>query len=110
MHTAPCVFHGDRIIAVCYVDDLFVFSVTNKKIEQLREKLRGVLSMKDLGIPKFFFGTEFSWKKDAVHLRQKRLIKRLLDDNNMREYKPMITPMNSNSDMRKGEVNTLNEK
>lgn len=36
MQPAPCVFHSNCIVAVCYVGDLLVFSVTRKSLNQLK--------------------------------------------------------------------------
>lgn len=49
--SVPFVFHVDRIIAVCFVDDLLVFSKTKEVLIQLIENLMGDIIMKDLRLP-----------------------------------------------------------
>lgn len=74
-----------------------MFEKTKEKIDQLRIKLEKDLKMKDLGRPRSLFGIEMSGHKDAVYLKQKGLIERLLKDSNMDKSKSVSIPMNTNS-------------
>lgn len=64
---------------------------------------------KNLVLPRSFIEIEIIRKKDAVYLRQKRLISKLLDDNNMRECKPVRTPNSSGTEIRETDKNALDE-
>lgn len=110
MQSAPCVFFGDHIIAVCYVDDLLGFSETRENLNLLKKKLMADLILKDVRLLSSFLGIERIWKKNAFYLIQKRLKGELLGDNNMAEWKAMSTPMNSSTELRGNDNNTLDEK
>lgn len=60
MHSAPCIFQGNSIIAVCFVDHLLVFGKKKQKIDQLKTRLEKDLMMKDLERQRSFLGVEMS--------------------------------------------------
>ena len=61
----PCVFIGDDIIVLVYVDDCLIFSKYKDKIKQLIEKLRNKekLVLIDEGDVNKYLGVEIERKK-----------------------------------------------
>lgn len=49
MQTAPFVFQGYGVIAVCYVDSFLVLEDINEMINELNNQLSRDMIMKDLG-------------------------------------------------------------
>lgn len=86
------------------------FSETKDILNQLKEKLVEDQIMKSLGLPGSLLRNETIWKRNAVYLGLKGLIRRLLDDNNMAECKPISTPMNDGTDARDDNENVLNDR
>lgn len=78
------VFSRKRIIALCYVHDLFVSSL-QVKMDQLKRNLNGGLIMKDLGTARSSLGIELINNEDAAYLRQKGLVQRSPEDNKIEE-------------------------
>lgn len=62
----PCVFTGDGMLLVCYVEDLLVSECTDKDELKLQDHLRKDLIMKALGKPTSFLGKELGWHKGAI--------------------------------------------
>lgn len=80
IHSAQCVFQGDGIIAVCYLDDLHLFAMTKEKTGHLKSKLKRDLIMMSPEKRKSFLGIKLSWREDAIYPRQKGSIEWLLED------------------------------
>lgn len=58
METTPCLFVRKRMIAVCYVDDLFLFAEHESVIEDVKRKLSDTFRLKSLSIPTRFLGMD----------------------------------------------------
>lgn len=93
MQSAPCTFLGHRSIALCYVNDLSMFSKPRDSIERLKRSLEYDQTMRDLGLPKASQGIGLSCKIGTVYLRRRRLIQDLLNENNYTPCKPMSNVM-----------------
>lgn len=50
--SAPCIFHKNGMIVICYVDYFLSFVAEVKEMEKLRASLSTKLTIKDLGVPK----------------------------------------------------------
>ena len=79
----PCVFIGDEIIVIIYVEDCLIFSQDKDKINQLLEKLRNKekLDLTDEDDVDKFLGVEIERKKEdkSINFKQRFLIQRAIE-------------------------------
>ena len=96
----PCVyvwrFHDDKfIILLLYVDDMLIVGQDVDMIEKLKRELSKMFDMKDLSSAKRILGMEILQDKKAskMWLSQERYIERMLERFNMKNSKPISTPL-----------------
>ena len=90
--TAVFVHKNLPIIIAIYVDNLLVFSKSEKFTKDLYNKLAKKLDIKDLGEANYYLGVEIIKKQGDIYLSQKGFIKRLLEKYNKLNIKPRATP------------------
>ncbi|KAH0685102.1 hypothetical protein KY289_022854 [Solanum tuberosum] len=95
-----CVFvqkfsDNDFIILLLYVDDMLIVGKNTSKIDELKKELRKSFSMKDLGHAKQILGMRITRLRDErkIYLSQKKYIERVLERFNMKNAKPVSTPL-----------------
>ena len=100
MPSSPCLFvkeKEDNISLVSmYVDDGGMTTADEEERRQLIEFLRERFQMmKDLGVMKYFIGMEIQKGEEpnTIQLYQKGYIEKVLLQYNMRDCKPVDTPM-----------------
>ena len=86
------VEHGNPMILLLYVDDLFVTSMDGL-IADMKRKLAAEFKMKDLGMMHYFLGMEVWQDADGISLGQGRYAIEILKRFRMMECKAMTTPM-----------------
>lgn len=88
---------GDKVavVLVC-VDELIIICDLVEVIKQLKENHCVRFHMKDLGRLKHLFGLEMDYDDQDIVLHQHRYTSDLLKRFGMLEFKPTVTPMNSN--------------
>ena len=96
----PCVyvrrFHDDKFIKLLlYVDDMLIVGQDVNMIQKLKRELSKTFDMKDLGNAKRILGMEIlrNRKADKLWLSQERYIERMLERFNMKNSKPVSTPL-----------------
>lgn len=100
MKHAPCVFLGEQVVVLIYVDDILVMGASLGEIEKIVTALSSRLKTKDLGRASHFLGVDLIWTKDnSLRLRQTKLIRALLEDTKMWNCKPMSTPASMADDL-----------
>ena len=96
----PCVyvrrFLDDKfIILLLYVDDMLIVDQDADMIQKLKMELSKTFDMKDLGSAKRILGMEIlqDRKVGKLWLSQERYIERMLERFNMKNSKPVSTPL-----------------
>ena len=96
----PCVyvriFHDDKfIILLLYVDDMLIVGQDADIIQKLKMELSKTFDMKDLGSVKRILGMEILRDRKAgkLWLSQERYIEWMLERFNMKNSKPVSTPL-----------------
>jgi hypothetical protein len=95
----PCLYHrknryGEVYVTV-YVDDLIIAASSQHLIDQFKDELKDVYSMKDLGELKYCLGMEVShdWSKHIITVKQTKYIHDVLRRFGMLDCKPVTLPM-----------------
>ena len=93
-------------IALC-VDDLIISCSDAKVLMDVKKSLASHFSMKDLGELKHFLGIEINYDraKGTLLLSQEKAIEDVLEKFNMRECKPISTPMEHSIRLKESEQN-----
>ena len=86
---------GKYIILLLYVDDMFIIGHDNNKINRLKKYLGSKFAMKDLGPAQQILGIRImrDRKNKRLWLSQEKYIKKVLDRFNMKDAKPVGTPL-----------------
>jgi hypothetical protein len=88
---------GKFIILLLYVDDMLIVGQDASMIRKLKEELSKSFDMKDLGPAKQILGMQIvrDRKTKKLWLSQERYVERVLERFNMKEAKPVSTPLAS---------------
>ena len=89
-------YPGEKfIILLLYVDDMLIVGQDRAQISKLKEELAESFEMKDLGPAKPILGMEITRdrKNRRLWLSQERYVERILERFNMKEAKPVTTPL-----------------
>ena len=96
----PCVyvrrFHDDKFtIILLYVDDMLIVGQDANMIQKLKMELSKTFDMMDLGSAECILGMEIlrDRKADKLWLSQERYIEWMLEMFNMKNSKPISTPL-----------------
>ena len=96
-------YDKDFIILLLYVDDMLIVGKNTSKIDELKKELCKSFSMKDLGHAKQILGMRITRLRDKrkIYLSQKKYIERVLERFNMKNAKPVSTPLDGHKKLRK---------
>ncbi|CAH9088439.1 unnamed protein product [Cuscuta epithymum] len=104
----PCVYFrkfpgGNFIILLLYVDDMLIVGQDSVMIDNLKKDLSMSFDMKDLGPAKQILGMEIARDRKArkLWLSQEKYIERVLQRFNMKQAKPVSTPLASHFNLSK---------
>lgn len=111
----PCVYiksddTGNLLILALYVDDILIFSKETPLKKRLKEDLMRMFEMKDLGRATYILGMRLNQEQNKITLDQKGYIKKVLEQFNMAECKPVYTPLENGMKFEKGEQSDLESK
>lgn len=112
----PCVYiksdenPDNLLILALYVDDILIFSRETMVKNKLKEDLMNIFEMKDLGRATQVLGMRVTQEQNKITLDQTGYIKKVLEQFNMTECKPVNTPLDSGMKFEKGEQNDLDSK
>ena len=86
---------GQYIILLLYVDDMLIVGHDKNKINRLNKDLGSKFAMKDLGPAQQILGMQImrDRKNKRLWLSQEKYIKKVLDMFNMKDAKPIGTPL-----------------
>jgi hypothetical protein len=94
---APSVFvrsdNGETILMLVYVDDMLLVTTSAALLKQVKNELKRVYKMTDLGAVKYFLGVHVKRSQTKTTLNQTGFINEILNKYNMQESKPVVTPM-----------------
>ena len=76
--SAPCVFQGDDVMVLCYVDDLLVMAKDEVKLKDLKAKLAEKLPANDMGLAIDFLGMKIAHGEGYVTLIQSKYAEALV--------------------------------
>lgn len=105
LHSDVCVYIKNRnsqiLIAAIYVDDFFLMSNDPTCISEFKESFRQKFEMKDLGRIKNCLGMEFKQGDGFLEMSQTGYIKAILKRFGMENSRPVSTPLDPGSKLRK---------
>jgi len=86
---------GKYIIFLLYVDDMLIVGHDKNKINRLKKDLGSKFAMKDLGLAQQILGMQImrDRKNKRLWLSQEKYIKKVLHRFNMKDAKPVGTPL-----------------
>jgi hypothetical protein len=85
----------ETLVVLVYVDDLIIAGNSNHAISQLKSTLQSRFPIKDLGHLNYFLGIEMAGSSKGLFLNQRKYILDLLEDVEMTNCKPALTPLDS---------------
>jgi len=98
------------LILCLYVDDLMYTSTSEEMINEVKEAMIREYEMTDLGLMKYFLGIQIKQEPGRIFISQEKYIDDLLKKFQMKDCKPMPTPMITSEKMSKNdEVEKVNE-
>ena len=106
LDTEHCVYikttEGWHIIVTTWVNDLLIFGNRLADIEIIKNTLKEVFKMKDLGEPKHVIGMEFAhhWVKWQIYFSQWNYIDKILHQMGLEKCNPIQTLMDKNIRLR----------
>jgi hypothetical protein len=71
---------NDIIVVLVYVDDLIIIGSDKEGVQGIKEHLKSVFDIKDLGEMKYFLGIEVCRSKEGLFLSQRKYILDLLNE------------------------------
>ena len=78
---------GNTVNLIVWVDDLLITAGSQKLMDKIKDLLSQKFKMKDLGIPSYFLGIQFSFNKDSIVLQQSMYVDKLLKRFDMTDAK-----------------------
>ena len=84
-----------KLVVLIYVDDLIITGDNADEISKLKQSLHQRFDIKDLGVLKYFLGIEMAMSRKGLFLNQRKYVLDLLNEANMSNSKPSITPLDS---------------
>ena len=105
-------YPGEKfIILLLYVDDMLIVGQDRAQISKLKEELAESFEMKDLGPTKQILGMEITRdrKNRRLWLSQERYVERILERFNMKEAKPVTTPLGGHCKLSKSSCPSTEE-
>lgn len=109
----PCLFKigtGDEItLLAIYVDDFLIAGRNQKGIDNLGKQLANEFEIRDIGPVSYCLGVEFFQQNDIIKMTQQGYIIELLNKFVMIDSKPVTTPIDVNTKLKKEENPTPEE-
>src|SRR6266852_2893927 len=96
----PCAYichkHDDFQIVMVWVDDLLIFSNSDKGMRDTKTQIAQQWKVTDLGEPAKIIGIEIKRAHDSIAISQKKYIEAILKKEGMERANPVATPLDSN--------------
>jgi len=74
----PCVFHGDDVMVIVYVDDVIISTLEKEAGDKLVREIQEVFEIGDIGPVDWYLGISFDDKGSSMRLSQKDYVDRML--------------------------------
>ena len=108
------VANRNVLIVVLYVDDLILTGNNKALIGELKKAIKNEVEMTNLGLLKYFLGTEVKKMHDGIFISQEKYARRILDRFKIQNSKPTPIPTAiglklSKEDSSKSESTTIKE-
>lgn len=86
---------GKFVLLILYVDDMLIAGNDREKLDEIKNKLKEVFKMTDLGEPKVFLGMNIERNRvdGVMNVHQSKYIEQILERFNMKDCKPQSTPI-----------------
>jgi hypothetical protein len=84
-------------IIITYVDDFILIGPQGEAVKRLKVELANTFDMKDLGPCNYFLGIRITYQNNRITLCQDAYIRKVLDQFDMAESRPVLTPLDSGS-------------
>ncbi|GJU24324.1 retrovirus-related pol polyprotein from transposon TNT 1-94 [Tanacetum coccineum] len=94
---------SNLIIVQIYVDDIIFGSTCRDMCDEFAKIMHDEFDMSMIGELNFFFGLQIKQIEDGIFFSQSKYIKEMLNKFGLDEYKPMKTPMSSDTKLTKDE-------
>ena len=96
----PCAYikrdGNDVVILTVWVDDILLFTSSEKLIEQTISDMQQVWEITDIGEPTKIVGIEITQTEDSITISQKMYIKPILECEHLSGINSMMTPLDPN--------------
>ena len=106
----PCLFRidsgEDLTLIIFYVDDILVASKSEDVVRRIKRALSSEFEVKDLGKAKYCLGVEFCQSGQQISMSQRGYILELLERFGMSNCKPVATPIDAGSKLKKSETSS----
>lgn len=99
MPSAPCVFSGEGVMVLCYVDDLLIMAENETKMADLKRKLGTRLPANDMGIALDFLGMKLIHAEGSVTLVQSKYAAALVQDLGLSQCSGSAIPCDPTGDL-----------
>lgn len=87
--------HGIFVIALVYVDDIFLTSNNHEFISHVKSVLHDTFTINDLSLAKYYLGLEIHRTEDGLYLHQHKFIHDLLLKAGLENVKPLSLPIDT---------------
>ena len=84
---------GTQVVVVVYVDDIIFAGNKDELCTEFAEKMRTEFEMSMIGELSFFLGLQVNQMKSGMFISQVKYVKEMLKKFNMKDSKPVSTPM-----------------
>ena len=89
----PCLYISkSKDLILYWVDDILAVCQSHKKLNKIKNILKGKFKMKDLGVLKHFLGMRFEYADSKITIDQTLYLNSILSKYKMSDCKPRATP------------------
>lgn len=88
----PCVFYGESLIVLIYVDDMLIFYKAERDLNDIRDHMFKHFHMKDIGAATECIGMRISREKGQIQIDQEKYVDEILQKFDMLDCKTSKTP------------------
>ena len=100
MVSDPCTYKkesdNELVIITVWVDDLLIFGLTNKIIEQTKSGLQTQWEVTDLGEPTKIVGIEIMRTENCIKISQQMYVEAILKCEGLSNVNSVATPLDTN--------------
>jgi len=106
----PCTYirrtKDELEIITVWVDDLLLFTLTERSMSNLKAELQSLFEITDMGDPAKIVGIEINRTEETLTISQKQYILAILKSEGMQDANPVSTPLDPNIKLEQNPVGT----